>query len=143
MTLYQWDSTLETGHPLIDGQHKQLVSLVNDMWIAYRDGMGYEKLEQILDFLTGYTIKHFSDEEKIQVTYKYPGYAQHKLFHNDFKQTVAVLTARLTREGASDVLVDEVCTTLGNWFVSHIQGEDFVLAAFIKAKDQEKTDDKL
>jgi hemerythrin len=136
MALYQWDACLECGHELIDKQHKQLVSMLNEMWEAYHAGGGAEKLEQSLDFLTGYTVKHFADEEKLQIAYKYPDYYRHRQIHTEFKQTVADLREKLSREGISDALVDEVCVAMGKWFVTHIQGEDFSLAEYIKLSDQ-------
>jgi hemerythrin len=107
------------------------------MWSACHEGNGQEWLERSLDFLAGYSVKHFADEEKLQIQYAYPDYIRHKQLHEDFKLTTRGLQERLIREGATDALVDEVCTCLGDWFVSHIQGEDFALAAHIKSKDGE------
>ncbi len=137
MQLYQWDSSLECKHELIDKQHKQLVAMLNEMWDAYHNGTGAEKLEQSLDFLVGYVVKHFTDEEKLQIAYKYPDYIQHRQIHNDFKQAVKELRKRLNDEGVSEELVDEVCVAMGTWFVTHIQGDDFRFAAYIKTQDSE------
>jgi hemerythrin len=56
--------------------------------------------------------------------------------HNEFKRSVNGLLARLQEEGISDALVDEVCVFMGNWFITHIQGEDFAIATHIKARNQ-------
>jgi len=135
MALYTWDPCLESGYALIDNQHKLLLTTLNEMWEAYHEGLGVEKLEKGLDFLMGYSVKHFSDEEKLQVAYKYPDYIQHKQIHNEFKKTVTQMVERFQTEGISDALVDEVCLFMGNWFVTHIQGEDFALVAYIKLQD--------
>jgi hemerythrin len=132
---YQWDSTLETGHEVIDNQHKQMVAAVNSLLDACRSGKGDQEITRTMDFLTGYTIKHFSDEEKIQIKYGYPDYLVHKRYHDEFKVMVADLTRRLIREGPTDDIVNEVNTQIGDWLLNHIKGDDFRMAAYIKAKD--------
>lgn len=135
MEFFQWNPSLETGYNLIDNQHKQLMAMLNDMMDAYHNGTVAEKSEQALDFLIAYTIKHFSDEEKLQVLYQYPDYERHKQIHNEFRLSVKELTERLGKEGVSNALFDELCVFVGNWLVTHIQGEDFALASFIKNKE--------
>jgi hemerythrin len=69
---YQWDSSLETGYEKIDKQHKQLFAAVNNLMEASGSGKGDAAVMETLDFLTGYAIKHFSDEEQLQLDYDYP-----------------------------------------------------------------------
>ena len=64
---YQWDSILETGYKTVDNQHKQLVAALNALIDAGRSGKGDEAVMETMDFLIGYTIKHFSDEEKQRI----------------------------------------------------------------------------
>ena len=131
---YQWDTSLETGHAKIDNQHKQLISALNSIIEASQQGKGSEEIFKTLDFLTGYTVMHFATEEKLQVQYNYPDYLIHKRYHDDFKGTVGDLTKRLINEGATDELVGTVTTTIGNWLLNHIKGDDFRMAAYVKAK---------
>jgi hemerythrin len=131
---YQWDSSLETGHEKIDNQHKQLIAALNSIIEASQRGQEKEEIFKILDFLTGYTIMHFSTEEKFQVQYDYPDYLIHKRYHDEFKATVGELTERLIKEGPTEALIGEVTTTIGNWLLNHIKGDDFRMAAFIKSK---------
>jgi hemerythrin len=133
---YQWDSSLETGYALVDNQHKQLVQAVNDLMEASKSGKGSEAVFQTLDFLTGYTIKHFKDEETLQKKFDYPDFLNHKRIHEDFKGTVGDLTQRLRAEGPSEALVQEVSTSIGSWLLNHIKGDDFRMAAFVKAADK-------
>jgi hemerythrin len=131
---YKWDSSLETGHEMIDKQHKQLVSALNSLLEACRQGKGQEELAKTLDFMTGYTIKHFSDEEKLQVQYQYPDYPTHKQYHDDFKVVVKNLAEQLIKEGPTDELVGMVNTSIGDWLLNHIKGDDFRMATYIKTK---------
>jgi hemerythrin len=135
---YQWDSTLECGYELVDNQHKQLVAAVNSLMAASQSGKGDQAVMQTMDFLTGYTIKHFADEEKLQQKYNYPDYLNHKRLHDEFKVTVKELTDRLVREGPSPELVNVVSSAIGAWLLNHIKGDDFRMAAYVKAKDAGK-----
>ncbi|MDR2608530.1 MAG: bacteriohemerythrin [Treponema sp.] len=134
---YTWDSSLETGHEKIDNQHKQLISALNNLIEASSEGKGEEEIFRTLDFLTGYTIKHFGDEEKLQTMYDYPDYHVHKRIHDEFKNTVGTLTKRLRDEGPNKALVGEVTDAVGAWLLNHIKGDDFRMAAFVKTKEED------
>ena len=137
---YQWDSSLETGYEKVDNQHRQLVSAVNNLMEASTSGKGDRAVMETLDFLTGYTIKHFADEEQLQVDYEYPDYLNHKRIHDDFKVKVGELTQRVIKEGPTVELIDTVSTAIGSWLLNHIKGDDFRMAAFVKAADAKATE---
>jgi hemerythrin len=132
---YEWDKSLESGHEMIDNQHKQLFASVNDLLDKCTAGKGKDELSASLDFLTDYTIKHFFDEEKLQQSYNYPEYQKHKQYHDAFKNVVRDLKVRLIMKGPTDELIKDVHTQIGDWLITHIKGNDIKLAAYIKAKD--------
>ncbi|GHV96470.1 hemerythrin [Spirochaetia bacterium] len=132
---YQWDSSLETGHEKIDNQHKQLVAALNNIIEASQLGKGKDEIFKTLDFLTGYTIMHFTTEEKLQTQYDYPDYLIHKRYHDEFKVTVGDLTKRLVAEGPTEEMIGIVTTTIGNWLLNHIKGDDFRMAAYVKSQE--------
>ncbi|MDR1576522.1 MAG: bacteriohemerythrin [Treponema sp.] len=131
---YEWDSSLETGHEKIDNQHKQLIAALNNIVSASAEGKGKEEIFKTVEFLTGYTVMHFSTEEKLQVQYDYPDYLVHKRYHDEFKITVGELTGRLVREGPTEEMIGIVTNAIGEWLLNHIKGDDFRMAAFVKAK---------
>jgi len=118
---FEWTSELETGNPRIDDQHKQLIATLEEFQSACKRGVQGSELKEIMDFLVGYTINHFADQEKFQLQYNYPDYERHKLLHNDFKVVVSELAERLMREGASVDIVVEIHFTIGKWLVCHIK----------------------
>jgi len=121
---YAWSSRLEIGDNLIDSQHKELVQVTNELLDACNCGQGQNKLAETLTFLANYALKHFSDEERLQQSIKYPGYPMHKKLHNDFKATVTDALKQVETHGASVVLVTKIATLVGNWLISHIKNED-------------------
>jgi len=136
---YKWDSNLETGYEKIDNQHKQLVAAVNNLMDASAQGKGDKAVLETLDFLTGYAIKHFADEEQLQTTHNYPDYLNHKRLHDEFKVVVGDLNKRVAKEGPSVEMIDIVSSTVGAWLLNHIKGDDFRMAAFVKAADSAST----
>ena len=132
---YQWDSSLETGYEKVDNQHKQLVAAVNNLMDASAKGRGDKAVLETLDFLTGYAVKHFADEEQLQIDYEYPDYLNHKRLHDEFKAVVGNLTKRVMEKGPTIEMIDIVSSTVGGWLLNHIKGDDFRMAAFIKAAD--------
>ncbi|MCL2070435.1 MAG: hemerythrin family protein [Treponema sp.] len=132
---YQWDSSLESGYEKVDKQHKQLVDAVNNLMEASKSGKGDAAVMETLDFLTGYAIKHFSDEEKLQVDNEYPDYLNHKRLHDDFKGKVGELVQKVRDEGPTEAVIGEVSSAVGSWLLNHIKGDDFRMAAYVKAAE--------
>ncbi|MDR0734541.1 MAG: hemerythrin family protein [Elusimicrobiota bacterium] len=130
---YNWDSALETGHELIDNQHKQLFAKLNSLVDAYDSNKGKAELEKTLEFLAAYTIKHFADEEELQVKYNYPDYMRHRTIHSDFKNTVKDMVEQLKQNGYNDKLMEETIVVVADWLLNHIKGDDFRMAAYVKA----------
>ena len=132
---YLWDSSLESGYEKVDNQHRQLVVAVNNLMEASFNGKGDRAVLETLEFLTAYAIKHFSDEEKLQVLYHYPDYLNHKRLHDDFKAVVGELVRKVGEEGPTEEIIDEVSSIIGAWLLNHIRGDDFRMAAFVKAAE--------
>jgi hemerythrin-like metal-binding protein len=129
-----WTPDLETGNEEIDTQHRQLFKLTSDLVDACTKGQSSTILGEALDFLASYTVKHFADEEALQLKYQYPEYENHKKLHDDFKKTAAALIAEYRATGSSADLSDKVYSVIIHWLVQHIKGEDSKIAAYIQAQ---------
>ncbi len=130
---FQFTPDLATGNTAIDSQHKELIAAMNNLLDACSKGKGRESLSSTAKFLYDYTSKHFADEEKLQIASKYPDYANHKRYHEDFKQVVRTIVAELERDGPTLVLVGKVNNSIGGWLVNHIKKEDAKIAAHIRS----------
>lgn len=131
---YSWDKTLETGNPSIDEQHKSLINAVNELLDSCSQGKGRSEVEKTLKFLQDYVVKHFNDEEKLQIKSNYPDYKAHKEKHEAFKKTVDDIVQEFNRSGASIPIVAKVNSSVAGWLISHIKSEDKKVAAYIKSK---------
>lgn len=127
-----WNDGLKIGVPLIDSEHKELCGRIDNLLTACSAGHGRDEIAQTVAFLQEYTVKHFSDEEKLQRSSGYPKCAEHKAMHEYFKSKVADLRASLEENGANVANVSETNYFLMNWLLNHIQKVDKELATYIK-----------
>ncbi|MDR2641743.1 MAG: bacteriohemerythrin [Planctomycetaceae bacterium] len=131
---YTWSKDLETGNSFIDTQHQQLIKAVNELLAACSAGQGREVLDNTLNFLESYTAKHFGDEERLQMQYKYPDYNNHKSLHDNFKKFVNELVSQVKKDGPTATIINKVTLGVGDWLINHIKKEDIKVAAHIKSK---------
>jgi hemerythrin len=129
-----WSQDLETGNEAIDAQHKQLFRLTGDLIDACANGESRTILSEALNFLAAYTVKHFADEEALQLSCDFPDYQRHKKLHDEFKATAAGLIAEYGATGSTSDLVNKLHTVLVSWLVEHIKGEDAKIADFIRTQ---------
>lgn len=86
---YELTQDLVTGNALIDSEHRQLFAAVNSLMDACSQGKGRGQIQQTVTFLSDYVVKHFGDEERLQVQSSYPGYTAHKQFHDGYRRQLA------------------------------------------------------
>lgn len=130
---FAWSKDLETGNPLIDAEHKELIQAINRLLEACAAGKGRDELSGTIDFLTQYTRTHFIHEEELQMRYGYPDYANHKRFHETFIKVVERLAARLKEEGATPQLMTEINKQMVVWLLNHIKCENARVAEHIQS----------
>jgi hemerythrin len=112
----------------IDGQHKKLIDMINELNDAMRRGEGKDVVGKILNGLVSYAASHFRTEESYFVRFGYPEAAQHKQSHADFVAKVGDFKRDFV-SGKLNVSV-EVMSFLSNWLKGHIKGTDKKYTAF-------------
>ena len=125
----EWSESLSIGVEAVDNQHKELIKRANAFFDVMKAGGGNEQVLPVLDFLSGYVVKHFHDEEMIQIRYKYPGHEAHKKMHQDFVEDVKRLRADLEKNGVTIASSSMVAMTLSN----HITMQDRLIGKYIKS----------
>ena len=88
--LITWSNKLACGIKLIDDQHKGLVDLINEMFNHVTGNQVQERdyFERVIKEATSYVKNHLATEERIMLTTKFPGYAEHKKEHEAFIHTI-------------------------------------------------------
>lgn len=129
MARFEFTKSLETGHSIIDREHRELIDAVNELMDACSSGKGLDAVHQTSKFLNDYVDRHFAHEEQLQQQSGYPGYDAHKTFHENYKKTLRDITAGFTKEASFADL-----TKLNghiSLLITHIKTEDKRLGAFL------------
>lgn len=132
---YDVTPDLVTGNTLIDSEHRQLFAAVNDLMDACTHGQGRDQIQKTVSFLSNYVVKHFGDEENLQLQNKYPGYSAHKAFHDGYRRQLSETSQQLLKEGPTVKALGELNRVVGV-LVSHIRTEDKRLARYIHEQNK-------
>ena len=82
----KWRPIYETKHKIIDSQHKELVNIINELYLSTinnsndTNGAFIKAVKKCID----YTQYHFKTEEKIMDLINYSDAENHKAMHKNF-----------------------------------------------------------
>lgn len=136
MSLFLWKKSYEIGLPEIDGQHRQLVGLINELSDAMMVKQGYKKAPEILERLLDYIQIHFSAEENLMYQMNYPELEKHREAHLDLTEKVLELSKSYDKEGALDPceLLEFMCA----WLKEHMTVDDKQFGKFANTPKKHK-----
>ena len=138
-----WDESSLTGNILVDMQHQKIFQRVSDIVKLCEKGSDIAELHDTLEYLVNHTIRHFTDEEALQLEYEYSDYKNHKQLHDDFKATVGEFVQRFKESGSSAELSNDVNKIMVRWLVHHIQHEDKKISEHIRSLSAEGKENPL
>ncbi len=127
MTLLAWEEALSVGNERIDDEHKHLISLMDKLYQAMRNGESREVVGRYLDELVLQTELHFAEEESFMVKIDYADFAEHKTEHERLLRDVHEVQSRF-HSGVIAITVS-VSNYLAAWLKDHIKNQDQKLAA--------------
>ena len=99
MPFAEWTDEFSVGIEEIDGEHKQLLALLNELNDAVEAGERREALGKVLDGLIHYVVFHFTHEEALFLRTNYPGYERHRRQHQALTITVKEIRRTFGRAG--------------------------------------------
>jgi hemerythrin-like metal-binding protein len=76
-----WRRSYETGHPIIDQQHRALFDIGNKLIHAAHSGKHRIEIELLLDAFVAHVKEHFATEEEVLCRTGFPLSARHKELH--------------------------------------------------------------
>lgn len=130
--LIKWVSSYDTGHKVIDEQHKELVNIINNLYAVMLDDTANKKnaLLEAIKKCIDYTNFHFSEEEKIMDSTNYSKKDDHKSMHRQFVlQLIEHIKGFETWEPYS---VYKFIHYLKDWLLEHIAYQDKIFISEIK-----------
>jgi hemerythrin-like metal-binding protein len=123
-----WNQENQLGIPIIDEQHRGIVSAINSLYYFIQQGQGAEALKPTITVLAQYTALHFKTEEALMELAKYPGLAEHIILH----QALRGKTLNLTRDPMSQGDENTLLAFLKDWWLGHINNEDRKYAPYVR-----------
>jgi hemerythrin-like metal-binding protein len=130
-----WAPEFATGHPVIDAQHKGLVTGFNDLLTAIQGAQaGPGAAEAALHTFIGATVAHFGVEEGLMAEAGYPNTIDHKAVHAHLTSQIQDLALELHR-GQVD-LSPPILNVLEGWLFCHIQYEDRHMVHYLMTRSR-------
>lgn len=132
-TIMQWDTSLETGIPIVDEQHKELFRQL-DYLLDYSNK---NRVKETLDFLGNYVVQHFDSEERMQEQSGYPNLPEHKHMHEELVKRYSALKNEYEQKGEDVLVLVDLIGVISDWLKQHIKKEDKDFAVFYKTREAE------
>lgn len=133
MAFLDWNDGLSVGVGDIDSEHRELVSMLNDLHGALARGEGRTALSGVLDRLVKYTQSHFAHEEDLMRRYGYPDSWRHTNEHRELTKQVLEVEEKFD-QGKILGLPIELMAFLRDWLANHIKNVDAKFGAFLNTK---------
>ena len=134
MEMVTWSKSYETGHPVVDGQHRNLFKLINNLNLDLSDKELNMAFSDAIEILSAYVGTHFKTEEDLMKAVAYPNYETHKHEHDNLREQSEKLI-KLFRLGKVD-LTATISKFLSDWLKNHILEIDKKMIDWLKGQEE-------
>ena len=123
-----WGEKNNIGIPIIDEQHRGLISTINSLYSYIHIGLGDQNINSILNILEHYTDVHFKTEEALMRKASYPALKDHIALHKELRDKTEKYSI------SADLHEDSILLLkfLKEWWLDHINKEDRKYEPFVK-----------
>ncbi len=122
MGIVDWSSKYSVSVESIDNDHKQLFSLINQLFDAMTKGGGSKIITTLVDELHRYTVYHFNREEVYFRMTKYEKASEHINEHAFF---IGKVKDFKTKVSSGDLTFSpDLLDFLRDWLITHITHTD-------------------
>lgn len=126
-----WKDSYCIGIPIIDEQHRCIVSIINSIHYFIEEHRELDVLNSIIDMMIQYTVIHFMTEEAMLKENGYPHIDDHVQLHQQLINQLKVVSHKATQ----DRDVEPLMKLLKAWWPSHINQEDRKYVPFMTGAD--------
>ncbi len=130
----EWGPLMETGIPVVDAQHKQLVRRLNELGLEMKKGRGRESVADLLAFLRRYAKVHFDTEERLMRECDYPGIEEHLARHAEFRKDFEHHLEAFAGNPAERSATLDIHEWMMSWLQQHVMSTDLKLADYMRDK---------
>jgi len=127
-----WKKDYETNNQLVDGQHKEIFRLVQQVLDIDAFSGRQEKIETALNFLADYVVRHFSSEEELMKESGYPDMEKHVEEHKTLITEVGKFMEVYSEKGGIISVSNSMNNLVISWLDTHIKGSDKEMATYYR-----------
>ncbi len=125
-----WRKEMSVGNPMIDGDHRYLICLINTVELALSNESYKDVLDTVLDQLDEYTREHFAREEKLQLELYYLKRDEHAQQHAELIRELGEIRRKVRSVKEPDMgkeIAGEIALLLRHWLIDHILQRDMLM----------------
>jgi hemerythrin len=115
-----WKPEYNLGIPIVDEQHRGVVTIINSLYYGMQNKHGEDVLVPVNGMINEYTRIHFETEEKFLEKCKYPELEEHKEFHRELTSKLNMVGKESLRHRDPKGFID----FLKEWWINHICDKD-------------------
>jgi hemerythrin len=125
--LIVWQPSYNLGIPIVDEQHRGIVSTINSLCFAIQNKHGNEMLKPVISMVAEYTRIHFEIEEDFLQKCGYPELEHHRTLHKELTEALS----HTSQDSIWNKDPQEFLEFLKNWWINHICKEDRVFTHYL------------
>ncbi|MFN7995207.1 MAG: hemerythrin family protein [Bryobacteraceae bacterium] len=137
MRILRWSRQYVVAAGDIDDEHRALFQLADELRQALSKDAKPRRLQLIAHKLMGHIAGHFSHEERMMRSMRYPHYEWHKRQHIVARAAAKRLERKMLRGQAE--AAPELLKFLESWLKHHIRLSDRMLGAFLRNQERLQT----
>jgi hemerythrin-like metal-binding protein len=122
VALMTWSSKYSVGVEALDNQHKAMMKALNELHAASMRGEAQKIAGPLLHQLVALASNHFSAEERLMESIKFPGLAVHRAKHKELARMIAEFVAG--HERGDSAIYARLLYFVRDWQTMHMQTED-------------------
>ena len=130
MKLITWNDNFSVNVEEIDNQHKDIIRIINELYVSIVEGKSENTMDTIFKDLTEYATTHFKTEEEHFENFNYPESSFHKQQHEDIVKKIEEFKKR--NEESRKFPDSEILHFLTVWFIHHVLFIDKRFTKFFK-----------
>jgi hemerythrin len=126
----EWSDDYLTGVPAIDGEHRALFALINDLHDKAFEGFSEKSVKGTIAALVDYVDYHFKGEEGIMETCDYDDIENHKAGHRKLQRQLETYRLSYQDDPGSFDMADFL-DFLTYWLKDHILQTDMAYVPYV------------
>jgi hemerythrin len=129
MALMTWSSRYSVGVETLDDQHKALLNVLNELHAASMRGKASEVADSMIRQIVSLANEHFSAEERLMESIRFPGLAEHRAKHEELMVKLKEFVSRHAK--GDKTMYTQLLYFMRDWLGNHMLTVDSGYASWL------------